>query len=212
MKHTITPLPNIGILNAKFTDDELKPMLDEINDIKTKNFSAKKVNSNLAGNLEKEFELIECHSYVNSLLLPIMKTYDKQFKIADEIGAPVFEKPMPINLKKLWVNFQEKHDFNPIHRHGGVISFVIWINIPYYIEIEKSHPASKDSTSNVPGHFQFIYSNILGETSSFNIPADHNFKNQMVMFPSKLSHGVYPFRTSDEYRISVSGNFGFDVP
>ena len=212
MKHTISHLPNVGILNAKFTDDELKPMLDEINDIKTKNFSAKKFNSKLAGNLEKGFELIECHSYINLLLLPLTKTYDKQFKIADEIGGPIFKKPIPVTLKHLWVNFQKKNDFNPIHRHGGVFSFVIWIDIPYAIDDEKSQPTSKESTSNIPGHFQFVYTNILGETSSYNIPADYTFKNQMVMFPAKLSHSVYPFRTSDEYRISVSGNFGFDIP
>lgn len=211
MKHTITSLPNIGILNAKFTDNELKPMLDEINDIKAKNFSAKKFNSNLAGNLEKEFELIECHSHMNSLLLPLTKTYNKQFEIVDEVGSGIFNKPFPISLKKLWVNFQKKNDFNPIHRHGGVISFVIWIDVPYAIDDEKQHPASRESTSNIPGHFQFLYTNILGGLSPYNIPADYTFKNQMVMFPAKLSHSVYPFRTSDDYRISVSGNFGFDI-
>jgi len=31
------------------------------------------------------------------------------------------------------------------------------------------------------------------------------------MFPSQLIHAVYPFYTSDEYRISVSGNIKFKV-
>jgi hypothetical protein len=99
-----------------------------------------------------------------------------------------------------------------MHRHGGVFSFVIWIDIPYAIDDEKSHPTSKESTANIPGHFQFVYTNILGETSNYNIPADYTFKNQMVMFPAKLSHSVYPFRTSDEYRISVSGNLLLNAP
>jgi hypothetical protein len=28
----------------------------------------------------------------------------------------------------------------------------------------------------------------------------------MMLFPSKLKHGVNPFYTSDDYRISISGN------
>jgi hypothetical protein len=211
MIHTITPLPNIGILNAKFSNAELKPVIDEINDIRMKNFSGTKMNSSLAGNIEHEFELFECVSHVNHLLMPLLKTYDKQFRIIDEVAGGVFHKPTPVCLDRLWVNFQKKHDFNPTHRHGGVISFVIWIDVPYDIDIEKQHPTSKDSSANFPGHFQFVYTNVLGEISTYNIPADLKFKNQMVMFPAKLSHCVYPFRTSDEYRISVSGNFGFDL-
>lgn len=211
MKHTITTLPNIGILNAKFTDAELKPILDEVNDIKNKNFCGTKMNSALAGNMEYEFELFECHSYTSSLLTPLLKTYDKQFRIIDEVAGGVFHKPTPVRLEKLWVNYQKKHDFNPIHRHGGVISFVLWLDIPYNIETEKQHPTSKNSSANLPGHFQFAYVNVLGEMATYNIPADYTFKNQLVMFPAKLSHSVYPFRTSDEYRISVSGNFGFDI-
>jgi len=30
------------------------------------------------------------------------------------------------------------------------------------------------------------------------------------MFPSLLAHCVYPFYTSDDYRISISGNIKFD--
>jgi len=31
----------------------------------------------------------------------------------------------------------------------------------------------------------------------------------MIIFPSIIQHGVYPFYTSDEYRISVSGNIDY---
>jgi hypothetical protein len=211
MIHHTTNLPNIGILNAKFTDAELKPILNEINEIKNKNFSGTKINSMLAGNMEHEFELIESYSYVSFLLAPVLKTYNEQFGVIDSMSRILFNKPTPTRLAKLWVNFQQKHDFNPIHRHGGAVSFVIWIDIPYDINVEKHHSSSKNSAAPVPGYFQFTYVNILGEISSHNIPADSKFKNQMVMFPAGLPHCVYPFRTSDEYRISVSGNFVFDT-
>ena len=33
----------------------------------------------------------------------------------------------------------------------------------------------------------------------------------ILLFPSEMYHGVYPFYTSDDYRISVSGNFNFKI-
>ena len=38
------------------------------------------------------------------------------------------------------------------------------------------------------------------------LPVDKTWEGMMLMFPSKLHHSVYPFYTSDEKRISVSGN------
>ena len=35
---------------------------------------------------------------------------------------------------------------------------------------------------------------------------DKSFEGQMLMFPAPLQHIVYPFYTSDESRITVSGN------
>jgi len=37
-----------------------------------------------------------------------------------------------IIMNDAWVSFQNKHEFNPAHRHPGLISFVIWIDIPFF--------------------------------------------------------------------------------
>ena len=39
-------------------------------------------------------------------------------------------------LKSVWVNFQKKYEFNPLHDHTGIISFVIWIDVPYTKDLE----------------------------------------------------------------------------
>jgi hypothetical protein len=81
----------------------------------------------------------------------------------------------------------------------------------YSIEEENNSPLCKKAKLKLPGHFQFIYTNSLGHISSYDIPADKTYNNKMVIFPASLSHAVYPFSTSDKYRISVSGNFIFNV-
>ena len=38
------------------------------------------------------------------------------------------------------------------------------------------------------------------------IEADHHWEQVIILFPSITQHCVYPFYTSDDYRITVSGN------
>jgi hypothetical protein len=51
----------------------------------------------------------------------------------------------------------------------------------------------------------------LGRIKQVPIPVDSSYEGTIMMFPSALNHGVYPFYTSDEYRISVSGNIRIKV-
>jgi len=43
------------------------------------------------------------------------------------------------------------------------------------------------------------YNNVLVEV-------DKSWEGTIIMFPAFLHHMVHPFYTSDEYRISISGN------
>ena len=40
------------------------------------------------------------------------------------------ENEIFMELKAFWVNFQNQHEFNPVHSHDGFLSFVIWMKIP----------------------------------------------------------------------------------
>ena len=42
--------------------------------------------------------------------------------------------------------------------------------------------------------------------TGYNYSLDPSMEGYMVMFPSETQHCVYPFYTSDEERISISGN------
>jgi hypothetical protein len=109
------------------------------------------------------------------------------------------------------VNFQEKHEFNPLHDHTGVFSFVIWLKIPYLAETEKQFGPGNNSRAPLSGQFTFAYTDALGEIKKYDISADTTMENTMLIFPAKLHHEVYPFYSSDDFRISVSGNIGFQI-
>jgi hypothetical protein len=115
-----------------------------------------------------------------------------------------FYEDEDFKLKDLWLNLQKKHEFNPVHTHSGIFSFVIWVKVPYNLqeELEVFNHSQSPSAS----LFSFVYGDCYGTTHTEIIPVDTSYEWSMVFFPAKLSHAVNPFYTSDDTRMSVSGN------
>lgn len=201
--HTFT-FDNFGYLKKKLTDRELAPIWNEVIQIQKNFTNSPRSNNILAGNIEKEYELLECKSYMQELLFTYITQYDEKFNFFSRLSIC-----RPIVIDRLWVNFQEKYEFNPFHDHAGLLSFVIWLQIPYTIENENKFSPGRNSNKPRAGQFEFHYNTIVGEIASYHVPTEKSEENTLLLFPSKLPHSVYPFYTSDDYRISVSGNFQF---
>jgi len=191
---------NLGFLKIILSDDDVKPIVYEVEQLQ-KNFDdAVRFNQGLAGHLNNEYHLFKCKKYMESLLLPLVYEYKKVF--------PHFVcKDDGYFLENTWVNFQTKHEFNPVHYHMGTFSFALWLRVPYLMEDEcRIFPHIKPE-ENITANFCFQYTDALGEIQRHPIPADKNWENSLIFFPAKMRHFVNPFYTSDDYRISVSGNF-----
>jgi hypothetical protein len=94
-----------------------------------------------------------------------------------------------------WMNNQVAGDFNPIHKHDGLLSSVLFTKVPISI--------SNDEEKDYAGHLEFIDGRDAGIT-----PTHMRIKpvvGRMYMFPSWLLHQVYPFR-GNGHRRSVSFN------
>lgn len=102
-----------------------------------------------------------------------------------------------------WFNRQKKHEFVPNHVHDGVLSYTTWINIPEIF--------NQEQTNSYAGCFEVCYSSIIGNTLFHQIRLDKTCEGKILMFPSSMTHCVYPFYSSEEYRISLSGNILFNV-
>jgi hypothetical protein len=191
---------NLGFLSVELTDNDVKPIVEETIEI-YKNFQkATRFNQGLAGHLNNEYHLFKCKSYIEKLLLPLVYEYKNTFSGYECKNEGYF-------LENTWVNFQKKHEFNPVHHHLGIFSFALWLRIPYYIEDEYKTFPNINPGENITANFCFQYIDALGEIQRCPIPADKTYENKLLFFPAKMRHFVNPFYTSDEYRISVSGNF-----
>ena len=120
----------------------------------------------------------------------------------------VFDKGANPILENFWVNYQKKYEFNPLHNHSGLFSFVVWMKIPYDYENEKELPWVKGSNSEqTVGNFVLLDRSMNNHVFFMN----KNIEGHCVFFPSNFYHMVYPFYTSDEERISISGNIYFEL-
>ena len=112
----------------------------------------------------------------------------------------------PYYLKEWWVNYQRQGEFNPIHDHRGVYSYVIWMKIPYNHRDQQKIQFARQSNDPQNGVFCMYYMNILGKMMSHQYQLTSEDEGTMLLFPSSLDHGVNPYFECEEERISVSGN------
>ena len=63
----------------------------------------------------------------------------------------------PYYLQQIWVNYQKQGEFNPLHDHGGVYSFVIWMKIPTKHFEQNKNPISLKSNTHAISTFQFHF-------------------------------------------------------
>ena len=133
--------------------------------------------------------------YLNSWFI-FMRDYYSYKRVKFVTDASEFKVELPV----MWINFQKRYDYNPMHHHGGIVSFVAFLKVPK--EIFKIQAKSNMKHA---GQLSFQYGEIISPLSATGwsvIPSD----NLLFMFPSALNHSVPPFWV-DEERISVSGNF-----
>ena len=159
-------------------------------------------------NSRSSFKLVDAGDYFfNDVLLPLCKYYEDQF------GSRARRLPTshmhPLRLEYWWVNYQNEGDYLPIHNHGGVYSFAIWLNVP--TEHDEQKRIAENSNNINASNFAFHYQNILGEPASYVYEMGKKMEGEMVFFPSELSHAVYPYFECKKQRISISGNIDLDT-
>ena len=202
--------PNINIMKCELGDKAVNYLWECIKIGKDKRVNA---NANLAGNIEESLYLEDKDDYFfNNHLKHICESYIDQYHhcgaFRNTFTNLVTNK---LIMREFWVNFSKKHEFNPIHCHGGAISFVIWMQIPTKSEEQHNLPISKNTTNPSSSDFQFLYTDICGDISPMTFPMDPEMNGCLVLFPSTMNHQVYPFFESDDTRVSISGNIYFDT-
>ena len=196
-------LPNVGLTNGTIPPQIYQALNQEIVDIHNDDSNTMRMNQSLAGQITKEYQITKSLPLLNPYLEEMGRAYQKEWNYYPK------ETPNNGNLKveSVWVNMQKKLEVNPLHNHDGTLSFVAWLHVPFKLEDERNMPNCKNSrTVELASTFQFVYTTALGTIANCPMFVESGWEGKIVMFPSKLLHIVYPFQTSDDYRISIAGN------
>ena len=196
-------LPNIGLTNGEIPPNIYQALNQEIVDIHTNDKDVVRMNPSLAGQITKEYQITKSLPLLNPFLEEMGRAYQKEWNY--------YPKENPNNNKltveSVWVNMQKKLEVNPLHNHDGTLSFVAWLHVPFKLEDERNMENCKNSrTVELASTFQFVYNTALGTIANCPMFVESGWEGKIVMFPSELLHIVYPFQTSDDYRISIAGN------
>ena len=198
-----TPLPNVGLTNGMIPPEIYQALNKEIVDIHTNDKDVVRMNASLAGQITKEYQITKSLPLLNPYLEEMGRAYQKEWNYYPK------ENPNDNNLKveSVWVNMQKKLEVNPLHNHDGTLSFVAWLYVPFKLEDERKVENVKNSrTVELASTFQFVYTTALGNIVNMPLFVESGWEGRIVMFPAKLLHMVYPFQTTDDYRISIAGN------
>ena len=213
-----------GWIDMQLDQESTDFLWDIIKEGEKEEVDAKKT---LAGNISKSYFLKDKNDwfYKNVLqqainyfmhhdsekIYGMLNQFSNNFITRDKNNKELRPIRNSIDLDSFWVNFQKKHEFNPVHNHSGLFSFVIWLKIPYEYE-EQSKIQFLDGMqeeSKAPGNFEFQLIDGYGKIENFKYNLGKKYEGRMLFFPSQLLHLVQPFFETDETRVSVSGNLKF---
>lgn len=202
----------------------LKSLEKPIDKIKQNFYSSVHMGQSLIGHIDHEY-VLKIPNKVKLYIKDIVNNLDPgtQGYLQPIINHFPDKKPQ-FSFSTAWVNFQQKYEYNPPHIHSGLYSYVIWYKIPYLLEDElKVGPGKIKQTIlkygednyvegfnyndvNMNGCFSFICPDNNGLIKNELLPVDNKWEGTIALFPSVLYHSVYPFYSSDDYRITISGN------
>tara|TARA_B100001094_G_C18153525_1_gene785102 strand:+ start:742 stop:1368 length:627 start_codon:yes stop_codon:yes gene_type:complete len=196
--------PTLGWLEVALDQEHVDYLWKCIEKAKETNYSVK---DTLAGHITNSFEMVdEDDWFFKNVLYKCFKKHDEAFRNVHSTKKIHIAEIKDIFLESFWVNFQKQHEYNPPHDHGGVYSFVIWMQIPTTSEEQHKLEFLKGHKNPGASNFQFSYLDINGRQTRYPYLMNPSMEGKMLFFSSDLLHSVNPFYECDEDRVSISGN------
>ena len=204
MKIERIDLPNPGVLQADLDQKEIDNLWKLIHEYSPK---TAEWDENKLLNVDihsKQWTMMDDGSFKKNVLMPLVQEYFNQF------GTPFTHKTSNYHelvLNRFWTRASTEGDYQSLHDHQGVFTFVVWMKIPFDGEEERAvqggfRPDASD--------FGLVYTNTCGSLSKQNWTLTPQMEGTMILFPSDINHIVYPHFTTKEYRISVAGDIALN--
>ena len=162
-------------------------------------------NKHLVGHIDSSFKFEDKDDWFwTNIIKQQIESYRKEFGIR-HARIPI-TGDFEMYLDTIWVNYQNQHEYNPFHNHGGMYSFAIWMKIPTYHDEQNKLNNAKHVREPVNSTFNFQFTDTLGQITNHVYQMNPDMEGTMLFFPAEMQHSVNPFYNCDEQRISIAGN------
>ena len=139
--------------------------------------------------------------FQKEVLNPIIQEYVADYGFPEKLKTTHIHD---LTFQKFWANYTGKGEYQALHNHDAIWSFVIWLKLPAVANVEQY---VKDAMHPDAGDFILTYSDIIGRTRKVNWKLEKQYnEGHMLLFPSDLYHAVYPHFQTDEKRLSLAGD------
>ena len=170
-------------------------MVDEINADYDKASGLDEWNVNLAGKIEKEFNVTEILSDdVKNVFRMSFQTYLKTIQ----------KQWWHIDLENAWINDMKAGEYNPFHYHMSRFSDM---GLSSVLMLKRPRTYGKEySREETPANGMLEFNG--GQLNPYSISQNRVDAKvgELYVFPYTLLHGVYPFNGTDEIRRTMSFN------
>tara|TARA_A100001388_G_scaffold220620_1_gene171291 strand:- start:1053 stop:1733 length:681 start_codon:yes stop_codon:yes gene_type:complete len=201
----VVDLPNYGVLECELEDKEIDYLWKLVHKYsRGAKWEGNRLLSvdNIA---DKQFFVIDDEGiFQNNVLMPMAQTYFEKYGTPFKLKSTHYHLP---RFSRFWCRVSQDGDYQSIHDHQGIFTFVVWLSIPFEGEDERQiqsgfRPEASD--------FVLVYPDTCGQLQKRNFVLGKGAEGKMLFFPSDINHIVYPHYTTTEYRVALAGDITFD--
>ena len=136
--------------------------------------------------------------------MPATQSYFETYGTPFKLKSTHYHLP---TFSRFWCRVSQDGDYQSIHDHQGIFTFVVWLKIPFEGEDERQVQAGFRPEAS---DFVLCYPDTCGQYQKRNWVLGKGAEGKMLFFPSDINHIVYPHYTTTEYRVALAGDIVFD--
>ena len=198
-------LPNYGVLECELEDKDI----DYLWKLVHKYARGAKWEGNRLLSIDniadKQFFISDDEGlFQNEVLMPAAQNYFETYGTPFKLKSTHYHLP---TFSRFWCRVSKDGDYQSIHDHQGIFTFVVWLKIPF--EGRDEHDVQPGFRPEA-GDFVLCYPDTCGQYQKRNWVLGKGAEGKMLFFPSDLNHIVYPHYTTTEYRVAFAGDIVFD--
>ena len=186
-------LPNYGVLDITLDKEHLDHLHHLVEKYET-------------DNAKQQWMLIDDDNrFQKEVLGKVIQQYIEDFGIPEKLKTTHIHD---LTFQKFWANYTGVGEYQALHNHDAIFSFVVWLKIPSCANEEQE---AKNAMHPDAGDFVLTYNDICGRMRKVNWKLEQQYnEGHMIIFPSDLYHAVYPHFLTEEKRLSVAGDIAIN--